>query len=400
MSVHDAILRSVSGLEYVSEGKRDLRIDMLRGIALVMMVVAHVEILSAFNIVTWERFGLTTGAEGFVILSGFVLGFLKRRQLHTEPLLSVSYSLVRRAATLYIVNIVIILTILILRHFSFVDTFELTHFTDRYSGVAYAMYPVSEQVKEAWYNEILFLQIGPHQSQILGLYFYLLLLSPIFLWLLYSGRAVILLSISLIVYGYFQVTQEHLISAEFDFAFPFMAWQFIYVLGMCCGWYKEELLSLARTQSGKVFVSCIVLIAVVMMFIAQNHTNPFMPGFLMLHVIPAKNFDWLYHNFAGKNELGPLRILNDACLIVSVYLVLTYFWVPINKVVGWFLIQLGQKSLYVFILHVYVVLTVSQFVTFNLWERDWVLNTVIHAFCLSFLWLMSRFGVLRRIIPN
>lgn len=243
MSVHDAILRSVSGLEYVSEGKRDLRIDMLRGIALVMMVVAHVEILSAFNIVTWERFGLTTGAEGFVILSGFVLGFLKRRQLHTEPLLSVSYSLVRRAATLYIVNIVIILTILILRHFSFVDTFELTHFTDRYSGVAYAMYPVSEQVKEAWYNEILFLQIGPHQSQILGLYFYLLLLSPIFLWLLYSGRAVILLSISLIVYGYFQVTQEHLISAEFDFAFPFMAWQFIYVLGMCCGWYKEELLS-------------------------------------------------------------------------------------------------------------------------------------------------------------
>ncbi|WP_261990762.1 hypothetical protein [Citrobacter meridianamericanus] len=78
--------------------------------------------------------------------------------------------------TLYIVDIVIILTILILRHFSFVDTFELTHFTDRYSGVAYAMYPVSEQVKEAWYNEINFLQIGPHQSQILGLYFYLLIL--------------------------------------------------------------------------------------------------------------------------------------------------------------------------------------------------------------------------------
>ncbi|ADO48822.1 OpgC domain-containing protein [[Enterobacter] lignolyticus] len=400
MSVHDTILRPVSGLQYVSEGKRDLRIDMLRGIALVMMVVAHVEILSAFNVVTWERFGLTTGAEGFVILSGFVLGFLKRRQLHTEPLLSVSYSLVRRAATLYIVNIVIILTILIFRHFSFIDTFELTHFTDRYSGVAYAMYPVSEQVKEAWYNEILFLQIGPHQSQILGLYFYLLLLSPIFLWLLYSGRAVILLSISLIVYGYFQVTREHLISAEFDFAFPLMAWQFIYVLGMCCGWYKEELLSLARTQSGRAVVSGMVLIAVVMMFIAQNHTNPFMPRFLLLHVIPAKNFDWLYHNFAGKNELGPLRILNDACLIVSVYLVLTYFWAPVNKLAGWFLIPLGQNSLYVFILHVYVVLAVSQFVTFNLWERSWVLNTAIHASCLSFLWLMARFGVLKKIIPN
>ncbi len=400
MSVYDTILRPVTGLQYVSDGKRDLRIDILRGIALVMMVVAHVEVLSAFNVITWERFGLTTGAEGFVILSGFVLGFLKRRQLHTEPLLSVSYSLVRRAVTLYIVNIVIILTILILRHFSFVDTFELTHFTDRYSGVAYAMYPVSEQVKEAWYNEIIFLQIGPHQSQILGLYFYLLLLSPIFLWLLCSGRAVVLLSISLIVYAYFQVTKEHLISAEFDFAFPLMAWQFIFVLGMCCGWYKEELLSLARTRSGKILVSSMILIAVVMMFIAQNHTNPFMPHFLMLHVIPAKNFDWLYHNFAGKNELGPLRILNDVCLIVSVYLLLTYFWLPINKLVGWFLIPMGQNSLYIFILHVYVVLAVSQFVTFNLWGRDWVLNTVIHALCLAFLWLMTRFGVLKKIIPN
>lgn len=400
MSVNETPLRPALSLHYLSEGKRDLRIDMLRGIALVMMVVAHVEILSVFNVVTWERFGLTTGAEGFVILSGFVLGFLKRRQLQTEPLLSVSYSLVRRAATLYVVNIFIILSIIILRHFSFIDTFELTHFTDRYSGVAYSMYPVSEQIKEAWYNEFIFLEIGPHQSQILGLYFYLLILSPVFLWLLYTRRVVILIGGALIVYIYFQITQEHLVSAEFDFAFPLMAWQFIYVLGMCCGWYKEELLSMAKTQAGAVVLSCMVLIALIMMFIAQNHTNPFMPRYLMLHIIPARNFDWLYHNFAGKNELGPLRILNDACLIVFVYLVLTYFWYPINRIFGWFLILLGQNSLYVFILHVYVVLVVSQFVEFDLWQRNWLLNTLIHTLCLLFLWAMAKYGVLRRLIPN
>ena len=38
-------------------------------------------------------------------------------------------------------------------------------------------------------------------------------------------------------------------SAEFEFAFPFLAWQLIYVLGLCCGWYKEEIASLARTQA-------------------------------------------------------------------------------------------------------------------------------------------------------
>ena len=46
-------------------GDRDLRIDFMRGIALVMMVVAHTEVMSIFNIFSWERFGLTTGAEGF-----------------------------------------------------------------------------------------------------------------------------------------------------------------------------------------------------------------------------------------------------------------------------------------------------------------------------------------------
>lgn len=66
---------------YAVAGARDLRIDFMRGIALVMMVVAHTEVMSVFNIFSWERFGLTTGAEGFVILSGFMLGMLNRARL-------------------------------------------------------------------------------------------------------------------------------------------------------------------------------------------------------------------------------------------------------------------------------------------------------------------------------
>ncbi len=35
---------------YAIAGARDLRIDFMRGIALVMMVVAHTEVMSVFNI--------------------------------------------------------------------------------------------------------------------------------------------------------------------------------------------------------------------------------------------------------------------------------------------------------------------------------------------------------------
>lgn len=390
----------IKALRYASSNKRDLRIDLLRGVALVMMVVAHIEILSVLNIFTWERFGLTTGAEGFVILSGLMLGVINRQRLQKEALLTVCYSLYRRAFKIYIVNIVIIISTLLLTKLTFINTFEVTHFTDRFSGVNYTLYPVSEQIKESWFNMVLYLQIGPHQSQILGLYFYLLLASPLFIYLLVCKRVVWLLIFSLSLYILFYFTKIKLTSAQFELAFPFLAWQFIYVLGMIIGWYKEELLSLARTQAGVWSLSIIVLFTLVMMFIAQNHTNPFMPYGIMLHVIKASQFNWLYENFAAKNALGPLRVINDFSLLITCYLVLSYFWVPINNVFGWFLITLGQHSLYVFIVHVYVVLLVNQIADFGLWHRAWLFNTLIHLCALLMLWLLAKYNIGRKFIPN
>ncbi|MEA5433735.1 OpgC domain-containing protein, partial [Klebsiella variicola] len=101
---------------YSLAGERDLRIDFMRGIALVMMVVAHTEVMSIFNIFSWERFGLTTGAEGFVILSGFMLGMLNRVRLQKAVLLTVGWGLYLRAWKIYQVNIIIIVSFLLLRY--------------------------------------------------------------------------------------------------------------------------------------------------------------------------------------------------------------------------------------------------------------------------------------------
>lgn len=385
---------------YAVPGRRDLRIDMLRGIALVMMVVAHTELLSAINIFTWERFGLTTGAEGFVILSGFMLGMLNRQRLQKEVLLTIGWTLWRRAGKIYLVNIVIVLLILLLSALPLINTFEVTHFVDRYSGTVWALFPATPQIKETWFNVVLYLQIGPHQTQILGLYICLLLVSPLFLWLLQTRRAGWLIAASLLGYLAYQRWPLRLTVSEFEFAFPLLAWQLIYVLGMCCGWFKDELTSLARTPAGYVVITLMVIYALVMMFVAQNHTNPFMPPALLLHIIPPADFNWFYHHLAAKNALGPCRVINDFCLILLVYLILTRCWWPINKVAGWFLIPLGQHSLYTFILHVFVVLGVSQFVTFDLWQQAWLRNTAIHLGALGLLWWMAKKEIGGRFIPN
>ena len=385
---------------YAIAGARDLRIDFMRGIALVMMVVAHTEVMSVFNIFSWERFGLTTGAEGFVILSGFMLGMLNRARLQKVVLLTVSWGLYLRAWKIYRVNIIIIVSFILLAYIPHINLFEVTHFTDRFSDESWSLYPVTPQIKETWFNIILYLQIGPHQTQILGLYIFLLLLSPLFLGMLQKGNVWWLLGASLLVYGLWQRWPLRLTPSEFEFAFPLLAWQFIFVLGMASGWYKAELISFARTPAGKVVVVALVIVALILGFIAQNHTNPFMPPALLMHVIPPDGFNTFYHTWAAKNGLGPVRVLNDIALMVTVYLVLTYCWTPLNRMLGWFLIPLGQHSLYTFILHVYVVLLVSQFITFDLWRHAWIENTLVHAAALGILWLMAKYNVAARWIPN
>ncbi|KEY57545.1 OpgC domain-containing protein [Serratia sp. DD3] len=380
-------------------GKRDLRIDFLRGIALIMMVAAHIEITSVVNIFTWERFGLTTGAEGFVILSGFVLGFLKKQQLERDHFLTVAYSILRRAVTLYFINITIILSILVLTKIG-VNTYETTHFVERFSGTAYSMYPTDGGSLESWLNNILFLQIGPHQTQILGLYFYLLLITPVMFYLLYHKKALLLLGVSLTLYIIYQNNRIILTSAQFEFAFPLLSWQLIYVLGLCCGWYKDELMSLAKNNFGVFVIGLLIVIFFILLFIAQNRLNPFLPKSFFLHIIPINQVNWMYDNLAAKNALGPLRVLNDIALLVTMYVFLSYFWRPMNYLFSWFLVPLGQNSLYTFILHVYIVLIASFFVKFNLLEYHWLRNTLVHCASLLFLWWLAKSQVLRRFVPN
>jgi hypothetical protein len=93
-------------------------------------------------------------------------------------------------------------------------------------------------------------------------------------------------------------------------------------------------------------------------------------------------------------------VLNDFSLMLLVYLVLTFCWRPLERALGWFLIPLGQHSLYTFILHVFVVMAVSQFVDFDLWHQAWIRNTLIHLAALGLLWWMAKKEIGGRFIPN
>ena len=99
-----------------------------------------------------------------------------------------------------------------------------------------------------------------------------------------------------------------------------------------------------------------------------------------------------------KSTLGLGRIFNNIALFIVIYYALSHYWLPINKALGWLLIPLGQASLYVFILHIYFIILVSNT---SLEEYDsFFVNTAIHATTILIIWAMVKRQVLFRIIPR
>lgn len=89
---------------HVSPG-RDTRIDFIRGWVMLVLIVVHTEFFSLWNILVWERVGMISGGEGFVLLAGVVLGMVSRQRIARKGWGEASRRLIDRALQLYRVHL-------------------------------------------------------------------------------------------------------------------------------------------------------------------------------------------------------------------------------------------------------------------------------------------------------
>ena len=390
-----------AGTRYDGEaGARDLRIDFLRGLVMATLLVVHVEVFSAFSLLAWERAGLISGAEGFVILSGLVIGMVQRQTLAREGRQAAVDKLLARAAQLWRVNVAVIGAIaLVLLFVPFLDAAAVTTFTDRGAQKVYDLYPKGAP-PPTWIAKAAVLQMGPHQIQILGLYVVLLAASPLAIFAFSRGKTRYVLGLSWLLYCLNVASPMRPTLAQFEYGFPLLAWQLLWFHGMAVGWHREAVLAFFEGPRGRVALAIAVGAFGACFFVAQNHTNPFAPAWAQIRVLPAPVFDWLYAEFFHKNGLGLGRLLNDAAALVVAYAALTRWWRPLHRAFGWFFVPIGQATLYVFVVHVFLILAITQVWPFGLDQGRWIANTALHAGVLAAVWLMVRFRVLYRWIPR
>ncbi len=381
-------------------GKRDLRIDFIRGFVMLILIVVHINMTSVYNYIAWERFGAVTGAEGFVLLSGLILGFLSRLRMEHDGFGSTVNKQYNRAFLLYRTSLAVILSVLIINFIPFIDAKAAMTFTT-YGGKVYSLYPdlsVFSQYHDKIIAKFFLLRYGPHQFQILGLYVILLMFSPFILWLLSKKKVGVVLALSWIIYFGNNGFHVRPTGAQFEYAFPILTWQILFVHGLVIGYYRNEVWNFFHSKKGAWLFGFTFILFLGFLFFTYNNPLSQIPSYLRLHFIDPDTFRSIYKDFFPKNTLGIGRLLNDYAVLIVSYAMLSYLWKPINKVFGWFFIPIGQASLYVFILHVYACIVIANITLFD--QGNIYINTLGHTLVFIFMWLMVRYKVAYNIIPR
>lgn len=207
---------------------RDARLDMFRGIALVMIFINHVP-GTVYETFTNRNFGFSDAAEAFVFMSGMAAGLAYSKGFRPGNLWLASTKVWARARQLYFVHITI--TMICLAMFAAAALwFGLPEVMHKNNVAPIFGKPLSTLIG----IPLLTHQLG--YLNILPLYAMLLLATPLFL-LVGMRRPWLLLALSVALWalaGQFRLNIPSFPNSGGWFFNPF-SWQLLYVLGLLSG---------------------------------------------------------------------------------------------------------------------------------------------------------------------
>src|SRR2546423_14991849 len=231
-----ALAQRLRALSYYSTAdvanRRDLRVDLLRGFCIFAMVVDHFGGDSWLYAITGGNRFYVSAAEGFIFISGFVMGQAYRAKRDRSGLPAAMGEAIKRARTLYLATVA--LTLIFSALFLYTD---IALWTGRDFGLGI----------DSW-QEItvaaLTLHYTYHGTDILAMYTLLLLIAPLVLLLLSIGDGYMVLIPSWLLWLAYQVYPEEAAVPWYirhGENFPIAAWQVLFVTGHVLGFYRHPL---------------------------------------------------------------------------------------------------------------------------------------------------------------
>lgn len=340
------LARAERGGPYVPEPDgRDLRIDLLRGFCVVAMIVDHIAGPSVLYAVTGGNRFYTSAAEGFIFISGLVMGLVYHRGVVRDGLGPTLLRAMERGVTLYLVTITLT--------FIFVPLSEALELPWA-QGVDFGN-------PAAFVVSVLTLHRTYYLVDIPLLYAFLLIVAPAAMTMMSQGRTDVMLGASWLLWGAYQFFPEHadapwLIAG--NYLFYFSAWQVFFFTGLALGWHHETLTRRLANfpRRTALLLSSAGFAALVALYRVQGQLHRLWPddpdrvlGVQLLLTEVA---------FA-KGDVRPGRIVASVVVFGFFYLLVTQAWGPIRRGLGWFLLPLGSSALYAYAAHVIIAVPVG-----------------------------------------
>ena len=332
-----AVLATLLASWRYAGGRRDLRLDLLRGLAVVAMVTDHVGGEESWlYIFTGGNHFWTSAAEGFIFISGLAMGIVYPAVIAREGIGAAVKKALRRAGTLYLLTVTLTLTTAAL-------AFRL--------GVQWAPQVATNALPD-FVVGVLTLHRSYYLTDVLLLYTLVIFIATGALYLMATRRSWIVLAAS---WGLWSLWQFFPQQATLPWAitdnsvFNLSAWQLLFFNGLLIGFYRETLAAhfgwltsrAALTVSGSLFA---VSLAV------------YNDGMAPLVAFTGKDAAWLDAHVFSKSDQQFGRIISFAIVAVFAVSFVTNCWQPLVRGLGWLLLPLGQSALLAYGLHLFVIM--------------------------------------------
>lgn len=365
---------------YRPQGKRDLRLDLLRGLCICIMVIDHIGGLSPLRALTGGNTFFVSAAEGFVFISGLLLGEVYHKLLLRDGFRAALVKALQRARKLYVLTFVLTIG---LAYASWLAGSPWVGPDDIYAPLQFA-------------GRVLTMARSYLFTDILVMYTLLIVGAPLVLWLLSRGWTGLLLLGSWALWLAYQIwPQQASLPLPTIQAFHPAAWQIFFVHAMALGYHRQRVArwfwSLPHGRLTVGLACCFGLLLAV--YLTR--------GALLAPLIPGDTTAFLQAVFL-KNPVRIGRIVAAAIVFPLAYLLVSYLWVPLRSAFGWLLLPLGQHSLYSYIMHLPIIIL---FAFIFRWPAgatftEQMINMAIQFAALACLWVMIRRRFLFSVVPQ
>ena len=348
--------------------KRLVALDYLRGFFIVVIVIDHLwRWPSLYEFITGKGMLWVSAAEGFVIISGLLVGYIRGYKNRTQPLLTVSKKLWKRALMLY--AWLVIITLLYT---------ALTWLVTTNGSLAPIDVPYGEWGTLIW--STLTLQNAHDWIHFLYIYAMLLAVTPAVVWMLRTKRVWMVILFALIGYVLGRIAD-----------IEWMQWMPVFFIPAIAGYYlpsiQKRWTDLSPTRQ---HVAASVIVGSTVVAISASIMCTF---FLTDQPIAQALNAAMTKEFSFSAWRIPMALL----WFVGFVVVFEYAQVYIGRWFGWLLLPFGVYSLTAYIIHGVVVFAIALLFTNS--NNFWY-NTLAGTGAVLATWALLRLPYTHRIIPR